>query len=198
MKRRFEGGSGESAEGENPIPAQPTKLRDADKNKEKISVKDSPTTHLTKVEAAQDSQIQLQLEEKNTLPSFLKEDNNPTCLARPKLIIKPGTFSSMPSTCPICSEYGHFPGMCPWRKRLPKGVTQVGKGYVVKGGVLFSLSVFIVMRLVPTCLMTARILKNYLRKMEGMRPCTPVYLMIYHLLIAEAEEDWVHVCCNFC
>ncbi|CAN6713683.1 unnamed protein product [Malus baccata var. baccata] len=141
MKRRFEGGPGESAEGENPIPAQPTKLRgeirtpsiDADKNKEKISVKDSPTTHLTKVEATQDSQTQLQLEEKNTLPAIL-EDNNPTCLARPKLIIKPGTFSSMPSTCRICSEYGHFPGMCPWRKRLPKGVTQVGKGYIVKWG----------------------------------------------------------------
>nr|XP_028959685.1 uncharacterized protein LOC103422045 [Malus domestica] len=27
MKRRFEGGPGESADGENPIPAQPTKLR---------------------------------------------------------------------------------------------------------------------------------------------------------------------------
>ncbi|CAN6713682.1 unnamed protein product [Malus baccata var. baccata] len=142
MKRRFEGGPGESADGENPIPAQPTKFRgeirtpsiDANKNKEKISVKDSPTTHLTKVEAAQDSQTQLQLEEKNTLPAFLKEDNNPTCLSRPKLIIKPCTFSSMPTTCRICSEYGHFPGMCPWRKRLPKGVTQVGKGYVVEWG----------------------------------------------------------------
>ncbi|XP_009336535.2 uncharacterized protein LOC103929113 isoform X1 [Pyrus x bretschneideri] len=141
MKRRFEGGPGEPAEGESPIPAQPTKLRgevqspsiDAGKNKEIDSVKDSPTTHLTKVEAAQDSQTQFQLEEEDTVPTFLKEDNNPTCLAD-ELINKPGTFSSMPSSCEICSKPDHWYDMCPWRKRLPKGVTQVGKGYVVERG----------------------------------------------------------------
>ncbi|XP_050152705.1 uncharacterized protein LOC126627277 [Malus sylvestris] len=133
MKRRFEGGSGESAERENQTPDQPTKLQDAGKNKEKDSVKDSPTTHLTKVEVVQDSQTQFQLVEKDTVPTFLKEDNNPTCLAD-ELIIKPGTFSSMPSSCAICSEPDHWDDMCTWRKRLPKGVTQVGKGYVVEWG----------------------------------------------------------------
>ncbi|TQD90584.1 hypothetical protein C1H46_023878 [Malus baccata] len=170
-------------------------IESADKNKEKDSIKDSPATHLTKVEAAQDSQTQLQLEEKNTLPAFLKEDNNPTCLARRKLIIEPGTFSSMPSTCAICSEFGHFPGMCHWRKRLPKGVTQVGKGYVVEWGRAVLLECVYCYEIGTHMLDDCPDLKKLLEENGGdMRPCTPVCSMIYRLLIAEAKEDWVHVC----
>ncbi|CAN6578501.1 unnamed protein product [Malus baccata var. baccata] len=132
MKRRFEGGPGGSTEGEDPIPTQPTKLRreiDAYKNKEKEYVKDSVMTRLTKVEAAQDSQTQHQLEEKNTPQGWLEEDilskGPPICI-----IARPPEF---PSSCAICTKPGHWPNQCPWRRQVPYGITQVGKGYVVDG-----------------------------------------------------------------
>ncbi|KAM2386809.1 hypothetical protein ACFX1X_039229 [Malus domestica] len=143
MKRRSEGGPRGSAEGENPIPAQPTKLRDEvptpsiDKNKEKDYVEDSPTTHLTKVEATQDSQTQLQLKEKNTLPAWLKEDILPKDPPI-RIVAKPPQMP--PSSCVICTKPGHWPNQCPWRKQIPYGVTQVGKGYGFDGRRAFRLN----------------------------------------------------------
>nr|XP_028963209.1 uncharacterized protein LOC114826659 isoform X1 [Malus domestica] len=122
-----------SGHAKNPIPAQPTKLRGEirspfEKKKErKAAVKDSPTTHLKNVKAVADSLAQIQLEEKGTCPAFSKEDKIPKCIVEPRIV------SELPSSCPICTKFGHAPEQCPWRRRLPFGVTQVGKGYEIYG-----------------------------------------------------------------
>ncbi|TQE06277.1 hypothetical protein C1H46_008126 [Malus baccata] len=90
-----------------------------------MGVKDSMTTDLKNVKAIADSLTQLQLEEKNICPAFFKEDKIP------KFIVKPRIVSELPSSCPICTKFDHAPEQCPWRRRLPFGVTQVGKGYEI-------------------------------------------------------------------
>ncbi|CAN6584520.1 unnamed protein product [Malus baccata var. baccata] len=115
-----------SGKGKNPIPAQSTKLRETKKEK-KAAVKDSPTIHLKNVKAAADSLAQIQLKEKSTSPALFKEDKIPKCIVEPRIV------SELPSSCPICTKLGHAPEHCPWRRRLPFGVTQVGKGYEIYG-----------------------------------------------------------------
>nr|XP_028963207.1 uncharacterized protein LOC114826658 [Malus domestica] len=112
--------------GKNPIPTQSTKLREKKKEKKAV-VKDSPTIHLKNVKAAADLLAQIQLEEKSTSPALFKEDKIPKCIVEPRIV------SELPSSCPICTKLGHAPEHCPWRRRLPFGVTQVGKGYEIYG-----------------------------------------------------------------
>ncbi|CAN6720147.1 unnamed protein product [Malus baccata var. baccata] len=122
-----------SGKGKNPIPAQSTKLRGEirspfeTKKEKKAAVKDSPTIHLKNVKAAADSLAQIQLEEKSTSPALFKEDKIPKCIVEPRIV------SELPSSCPICTKLGHASEHCPWRRRLPFGVTQVGKGYEIYG-----------------------------------------------------------------
>ncbi|CAN6720139.1 unnamed protein product [Malus baccata var. baccata] len=42
-----------------------------------------------------------------------------------------GEIRSPFGICPICTKFGHAPEQCPWRRRLPFSVTQVGKGYEI-------------------------------------------------------------------
>ncbi|KAB2628406.1 hypothetical protein D8674_033201 [Pyrus ussuriensis x Pyrus communis] len=84
-------------------------------------------TDLKNVKVVADSLAPLQLEEKNPSPAFYKEDKIPKCIVEPRIV------SELPSSCPICTKFGHTPEQCPWRRRLPFGVTQVGKGYEIYG-----------------------------------------------------------------
>ncbi|CAN6584523.1 unnamed protein product [Malus baccata var. baccata] len=97
------------------------------KKEKKAAVKDSPMNHLKNVKAAADSLAQIQLEEKSTSPALFKEDKIPKCIVEPRIV------SELPSSCPICTKLGHASEHCPWRRRLPFGVTQVGKGYEIYG-----------------------------------------------------------------
>ncbi|RXH92297.1 hypothetical protein DVH24_033193 [Malus domestica] len=98
-----------------------------EKKEKKAAVKDSLKTHLKNVKAVANSLAQIQLEEKSTSPAFFKENKIP------KSIVEPRIVSELPSSCPICTKFGHAPKQCPWRGCLPFCITQVGKGNEIYG-----------------------------------------------------------------
>ncbi|KAM1025672.1 hypothetical protein ACFX13_039483 [Malus domestica] len=73
----------------------------------------------------------------------------------------------LPSSCPICTKPGRWLNQCAWKKQDPIVVTQAGKCYVVDGQCVIPLCVLIVIRVVVTGFLTARIGTNYSRKTGG-------------------------------
>ncbi|KAM1035530.1 hypothetical protein FF1_038709 [Malus domestica] len=78
------------------------------------------------------SLARLQLEEKNTSPTCFKEDKIPSCIAN-RRIVKPRTHGHQIAVLCNLHQVCHRAAQCPWRRRLPTGVTQVGGGYGVDG-----------------------------------------------------------------
>ncbi|KAB2627511.1 hypothetical protein D8674_021129 [Pyrus ussuriensis x Pyrus communis] len=108
-----------SGSGQEKIPGQRTKLGDG------------PPSQLKNEKAVEENLAKLQLDEGNTTTPKSKPEEKK--MSRAFTAEKPFRFQ-FKHPCEVCNVFGHWSDLCPYLKRIPDNVTEVGKGYIILDG----------------------------------------------------------------
>ncbi|CAN6697006.1 unnamed protein product [Malus baccata var. baccata] len=118
-----------SGSGQEKIQGQRTKL--GGEIRTPPSSLDGPSSQLKNEKAVEENLAKVQLDEENTTTPKSKPEEKK--MSRAFTAEKPFRFQ-FKHPCEVCNVFGHWSDKCPYLKRIPDNVTEVGKGYRILDG----------------------------------------------------------------